>query len=227
MSQNIWWGEGPKVFISHASSTRHIAGELKDKFANLGISAFVAHEDINVTEQWQEVILNALSSMDVFLPILSEDFKESNYCDQELGFATAERRRQAGRTSSILIIPFMFDGTAPYGFISNEQAAKIKQVDDIPSKVLDTLSDKQFDLWFEFFVQQIHNSRNFRHSNHTLAPKLAKIVSLTAEQAAKIDSAVKGNLEVYNAWDFMAAYHSMLENIDSEVDSLQDDDLPW
>ncbi len=225
MTQYIW-GEGPKIFISYTSSTKEIATKLKREFMDLGMSAFVAHEDIQVTEQWQEIILKALSSMDVFLPILSEGFKKSEFCDQELGFAVARRRlHQAIACSEApvpIIIPFMFDETTPYGFISNEQAAKVNPVQDASKKVLETLLSKRFDLWFESFVGRVRKSPNFGHSNAILMPELEKIETISMEQARKLIAAVDGNRQASKAWDFMDSYLNLKVRIDDGYVRMRD-----
>lgn len=213
MTQHIW-GEGVKVFISHATSTRPLAGEVKALFADMGISVFVAHEDIKPAEQWPEVILDALASMDVFLAILSGDFKKSDYCDQEVGFAIAERERKRklrgyyggyGNYEDRPVIMSLMHGDdiKPYGFLSNEQAAKFRQAADIPSKVLDVLFEKDFDHWFESFTYRIRCSPNYATSNDKLAPELERIERLTSEQAQALVDAVNSNNQVYKAWGFM------------------------
>ena len=206
MTQHIW-DEGVKVFISHASSTRPIAGELRDLLANRGISAFVAHEDIQITAPWQEVILEALSSMDMFLAILSQDFCESPYCDQELGFAISERRRRADAHPErpLTIMAVTCDNTDPYGFLRGEQAAKVRQAADIPSKVLDVLFGKDFDLWFKSFIRRIRYSPDYDNSNKNLATELKKVEKLTVEQANELVDAVNTSSQVYTAGRFMRA----------------------
>ena len=206
MTQHIW-GEGVKVFISHATSTRPIAGKLRDLLANRGVSAFVAHEDIQPTAQWQEVILDALSSMDMFLAILSQDFCESPYCDQELGFAIAERRRRedAHHERPLTIMAVTCDNTDPYGFLRGEQAAKVRHVTDIPSKVLEVLFGKGSAPWFKSFIDSIRCSPNFYNSNYNLVLELKKVEKLTAEQANELVDAVNSNNQVYAAGNFMSA----------------------
>ena len=206
MTQHIW-GEGVKVFISHASSTRPLAGEVKDSLAKRGVSAFVAHEDIQTTAQWQEVILEALSSMDMFLAILSQDFCESAYCDQELGFAISERRRRADAHPErpLTIMAVTCDNTDPYGFLRGEQAAKVRQAADIPSKVLDVLFGKDFDLWFKSFIRRIRYSPDYDNSNKNLATELKKVEKLTVEQANELVDAVNTSSQAYMVWRFVRA----------------------
>lgn len=79
-----------------------------------GISAFVAHEDIKPSKKWLNVIESSLVSSDGLLVILDSNFKESNWCDQEVGFAYGQNK---------IIVPANF-GINPYGFISKFQALK-------------------------------------------------------------------------------------------------------
>ena len=53
------------------------------------MSCFVAHVDIHPTKEWQDEIESALSSMDGFVALLTDKFHESDWTDQEVGFALA------------------------------------------------------------------------------------------------------------------------------------------
>ena len=199
-------GEVPKVFISHTSSMEHMAGNLKDLLAKLGMSAFLAHEDIKLTAKWQEVIKEEISSADVFLPIFSRDFEESAYCNQELGFAASVRDWRpliGGR--SLIITSFKQKGVVPCGFVSDEQAAEFARASDIPAMVLDTLFEKDFDLWFKSFICRIRCSPDFDNSNRQLVPELKKVEKLTVEQANELVDAVNTSSQVYMAGRFMRA----------------------
>ena len=84
----------------------------KDGLKLYGISGFVAHVDIESSKQWQDEIEKALHTMDALTAILMEGFKESNWCDQEIGFAVGK---------DVLIIPIKKE-LNPYGFIGKYQA---------------------------------------------------------------------------------------------------------
>lgn len=103
-----------RLFISHSSSNKNIAKEFKDELYNYGISAFVAHEDISPNKKWLNVIESSLVSSDGLLAILDSNFKESKWCDQEVGFSYGQNK---------IIVPINF-GINPYGFISKFQALK-------------------------------------------------------------------------------------------------------
>ena len=49
---------GLKVFLSYHSSDRALAGEIKLQLNLYGVDVFMAHEDIQPTEDWQTRILS-------------------------------------------------------------------------------------------------------------------------------------------------------------------------
>ena len=106
------WEEGKfRLFVSHLARHKHEAAGLRGWLASKSISAFVAHDDIEPTKEWQEVILGALASADAMAVLLRDGFHESNWTDQEVGFAVSR---------GILIIPIRL-GLDPYGFIGKFQ----------------------------------------------------------------------------------------------------------
>lgn len=101
-----------RLFISHLALFKVQTANLQAVLRRYGISAFVAHEDIEPSKEWQMEIESALQTMDAMAVLLMPGFKESNWCDQEVGFAV-------GR--DVLIIPVR-RGLDPYGFIGKYQA---------------------------------------------------------------------------------------------------------
>lgn len=110
-------GEGPRVkpfrlFLSHTSAHRGLAEGIRDRLAGLGIDVFVAHSTITPTAEWQRVIERSLRSCDAMSALITPDFKNSHYCDQEVGFAIAR---------DLLVIPVR-QGADPHGFLASQQA---------------------------------------------------------------------------------------------------------
>jgi hypothetical protein len=101
-----------RLFISHISQDKEKATRLKACLAAYGIDAFVAHEDIRATLEWEHEIERALYVMDAFLAIHTRGFKESFWTQQEIGFAV-------GRGVKIISLKM---GEDPTGFISKRQA---------------------------------------------------------------------------------------------------------
>ena len=83
------WGSNPVVvFISHRHEDAHYVGKVRDILgASYGIDAFVAHNDINPSAQWRATIRAALASCHFMVALLHEKFHESQWCDQEVGWA--------------------------------------------------------------------------------------------------------------------------------------------
>lgn len=128
---NFWEPFHFKLFLSHLSSFKKTTGLLQASLRRYGISAFVAHVDIEPTKEWLDEIEAGLRTMDALAAILMPGFKESNWTDQEVGFAV-------GR--GVLIIPII-RGLDPYGFIAkcqglNAQGKTVPAVADDIFKVL-------------------------------------------------------------------------------------------
>lgn len=109
--QRIWGAEHVRVFLSHKVSVKEQTSKLKKSFARCRISAFVAHEDIEPTEEWQRAIEKALFSMDALVALLSEDYHDSKWTDQEVGVAI-------GRGVPLIAVRLGLD---PYGLMGKGQ----------------------------------------------------------------------------------------------------------
>lgn len=108
-----FWKKGMfRMFVSHLGEHRREVATLQETFLNFGVSCFVAHTDIEPTVEWQTQIETALATCDSLLALLHPKFHESNWTDQEIGFAM-------GRGLPIFAVQL---GQAPYGFIGRFQA---------------------------------------------------------------------------------------------------------
>jgi len=108
----IWRESGFKLFISHIAAARDRLLPLRDELSRYGISSFLAHEAIAPAQNWRDVLLSALGSMDALLSFHSVGFQASDWCAQEVGFAL-------GKQSTIVAV---MDGELPVGFIAALQA---------------------------------------------------------------------------------------------------------
>ena len=114
--ERLWGPSGSiRAFVSHKAEFREGAAELKEHLRWYGISAFLAHEDIAPTREWQDEILLALESMDVMIPLLTPGFRESEWTNEEVGYANVCR--------DVQIIPrgAVRRGADPCGFIGRYQ----------------------------------------------------------------------------------------------------------
>ncbi|HYD87027.1 MAG TPA: toll/interleukin-1 receptor domain-containing protein [Vitreimonas sp.] len=114
-------GQNFRLFISHRSQQKHEANRLREELLPFGISAFVAHDDIEPTADWQREIDRALRTSDALLALLAEGFSGSPWTQQEIGYALARRLR---------VISLKFDGREdPKGFIAKEQSLSRAKMD--------------------------------------------------------------------------------------------------
>ena len=187
------WGTGLiRVFISHISQYKIDAMTIKDALEVFGIASFVAHSDIEPTEEWQTEIERALHSMDLFIALLTEGFKESNWTDQEVGFALA-------RKAPILPIN---RGTNPYGFIGKYQALKWSGPSAFPiaRKALQMalMRDELESFAKDSFLAAVSSAETYDRANE-LSHVMPDIDSLTPVQAERLVNAFNSNRQVRNA----------------------------
>lgn len=107
-----WAPNQPRLFLSHPSAVKVAANDLKRELTPYGISAFVAHEDIEPTAIWQREIERALATMHALIAIAAPPFRASQWCQQEVGWAL-------GRGVPIISLRA---GEDPPGFIGASQA---------------------------------------------------------------------------------------------------------
>ncbi|HTU27695.1 MAG TPA: toll/interleukin-1 receptor domain-containing protein [Pirellulales bacterium] len=131
-SETPFWLPGHfKLFISHLSVDKRRATNLRGALKSFAISSFVAHEDIEPTKEWQVEIEKALFSMDALAAVLTEEFHQSKWTDQEVGVAL-------GRGVTVLPIRA---GVDPYGLMGKFQgiASTGRSLGEVASLVVSTL----------------------------------------------------------------------------------------
>ena len=166
-TKRIWGDEGFRVFLSHRSDFKKETAELKELLNLFGISCFVAHEDIQPTKAWQDEIEHALASMDGLVALMTSNFHDSEWTDQEVGFAFA-------RGVPIIAVRL---GTNPYGFIGKFQGLTASWA-EAPVQIAKLLI--RHERMFHAFLHCIKNCRSFDHGNQ-LAKLFPSMENLTEE----------------------------------------------
>jgi hypothetical protein len=158
----VWDHDMFRLFVSHHHSVRAQAAKLKGVLARRGVSAFVAHDDIEPTAEWQSEIERALRTCQALVALLTKEFHPSNWTDQEVGVAV-------GR--GVLIVPVAL-GANPYGFIGKYQAFGKPQMpaEEIAEKVVDVLlaHPQTKPLMAEPLVRALETSWSFADSKRLL-----------------------------------------------------------
>jgi len=186
------WGLEPnyKVFISHKAEDKIKAKLLKDNLISFGISCFVAHEDIEPTREWQVSIEAALETCDCLIALLTPDFHNSNWTDQEIGFAYGQKK---------IIIPIRI-GKDPYGFIAKLQGLII-DLDSEYGKIVRILLKNDFKM-VDQFISLVENSLSYQRSNY-LATFLPEIEELNDSQVDRLISAFSSNDQINGSMGFL------------------------
>lgn len=107
----FWAPRQFRPFISHVTSFRQRATALRQELSRFHISGFVAHETIEPGEPWQREIEAALRSMDTMAALITPDFHDRKWTDQEVGWALG---------SGVYVLPVR-RGADPYGFLGEVQ----------------------------------------------------------------------------------------------------------
>ncbi len=111
-----FWKPGfARLFISHRDLYKTVARELSDALEGYGIACFVAHDTILPMTEWRNEILRGLETMEAMLIYLTDDFEDSIWCHQEVGFALGK---------GVPIISLKLGHKDPPGFISHVQALR-------------------------------------------------------------------------------------------------------
>ena len=213
-----WQQGGVRVFLSHSAEAKEQAAELRDALQRFGMAAFVAHEDIAPAEDWQNMILKALGTMQMMILLLTPRFQESAWTNQEVGFALCNKTP---------IMPIRM-GIDPPGFLGKYQSSSGmgKPVHEIAEDTFRVLlsDDKHKDMGTEAFVAAVESSDSWNNSNH-LAGSLNLIKVLSPEQEAALVRAYNENREVTNAFDFIRKLPAHLSRVTGRTyEIVQNDD---
>jgi len=190
---HIWDPGRFRLFLSHVAAHKIAVSAVKDEFARLGVSAFVAHEDIEPSAEWQLEIELALRSMNALAALLTPDFHQSKWTDQELGF---------GLGRGILVVPVRL-GVDPYGFIGKQQAlsAGLDRPCELASGLVDILLKHGTTgaTMREALLVALENSSSFATSK-AVTTRLEQVEEWLPAQIHRMSAACKANVQVAEAY---------------------------
>ena len=183
----------PKVraFISYSHEDKLVAGNVKDALEAVGILAFLAHEDIGISEEWERKILMELERMQLFVPLISKSFTRSSWAPQEVGYSIAR--------PEVLIIPIQLDETTPIGFISRQQGKQISDYTDVAELIAKPLLEHFTHEVMPGFISRLEKSGGFRVAEARMEPLVPYFEAFTKEEANTFVQASCGNSQVWNA----------------------------
>ena len=206
------------VFISHSNEEKTKAGELKEKLQNESMRVFLAHDDIDGGEEWMKSLYENIQYCDVFLVLLSKQYHQANYTDQETGVAYAMNKP---------MIPITIDGTDPYGFMAKYQATKAtlpfseEKIDEIRNLIF--AHTKQGQEMINGLIHQLQEAYTFANAN-VVGNMLFSYTKFSKEQLNNIAKAVIENNQVRGAWTaFPLASDMLKQNMKKIAPSIQEE----
>jgi hypothetical protein len=218
-----WKAGHLRLFMSHLAVHQQAVGLIGEFLGSVGIDAFVAHTSIEPSAEWQNVIESSLRTCDAMAVFLHPGFQESNWCDQEVGFALARR---------VPVLPLNF-GINPYGFMGKFQADKCegRRPSEIGQRIIDWLvkSPAAQTALAEAAVGALEQSGSFDQTRRIM-PVLVALPSFTPDQLVRLDRAAQSNVDVREAYVDSGNAPDRLRRLIAQRGGLPQDaeaDDPW
>lgn len=188
------WTEGYfRAFISYSGEDGgyDLALEAKKNLERWGISAFVDSCDIQKGSPWRTSLVEALTSTHIVLGLLTPEFRNSDWADQEIGFAVARR---------IPAFPINY-GVQSYGFFGEyqEMDGKGDWVKELPPILL--ARPDCHEAYLSAYIATMRDVESFDEGNR-LAELLPHIQAATPEQLEAMKEAYNGNHQLQGSYGF-------------------------
>lgn len=216
---DFWKGGFLKLFVSHLSSNKQRMSALKAGLATWGISAFIAHEDIEASRQWRDEVEAGLETMDVLAAVVEPGFKESDWCAQEVGYALGRK---------VDIIPLRA-GLDPFGFFGKYQGIQIKG--QLPERVACDIA--QVLLKKPHYREKVLQSISIAFSTLDTEKKIENINTLDgwsiltdAQLRLVIEQASMSAAEKQKLKNLIARVGAFTP-AETKLSSIEDDDIPF
>lgn len=183
-----------QIFISHHHKDAGALTKLKEKLASYKTTAFVAHVDIELGENYLDKIKGKLEESDLFLLAGTQHAKESSCVNQEIGYALATKKG--------IILTFQ-EGLSEWGLIPQKQGI-----------VFTNSSQFVEEEFFERLLQQIGN---LTAKDHYIKRKISALSDLKIDGFSKETVANRWMIETSNHNDYGFHTSCTLKNTSGEI----------
>ncbi|MCE8429557.1 MAG: toll/interleukin-1 receptor domain-containing protein [Candidatus Methanoperedens sp.] len=168
-----------KVFIAYSGKNMRTVIDFSNKLQETDHKVFVASRDIEGGKQWREEIQNRINSIDVFVPLISQEFLNSDEAKRELIHAVDMADRNKIKVMSVLIDDLPIE-VIPY-HIKDRQYIPYQTFEVQVEKLLLELNPQDAYLSSKEAFERHINSRNFTSEELLLLGQHA-LQTLWAEQ---------------------------------------------
>lgn len=187
-------GKTLRIFISYSSKDNELGGKFKLCLDGYGFETFLAHEDMEVGNHFEKKIIQELEGCDIFLPLLTVNFRDSDWTSQEAGIAYELGKK---------VLPIKLD-IDPYGFIRGIHALKINRKEAVVAcdQIIDILkSDKEYvEGLKDTLIRGFVNAWSFDDANKK-AKLLKGFTDFSIEQVNEIIRGALINLEIRGGFE--------------------------
>lgn len=193
-----------KAFISYSHEDQAFAGQAKRVLRQIGVESFLAHEDIEVSRVWKRRIVQELRACDVFVPILSENFKASKWASQEAGFVASRPK------ADVIVVPICLDETIPYGFMEDYQGARLggRQITHtlLAEPLLEPLAERMPRKLVPGLIRVVAAAPNYRSAEARMKLLMPVLPHFSAEEAQALAEASVSNTQIWEAGRCQSTY---------------------
>lgn len=206
MDSNIGDNNKLLLFFSYSTRDKTVVGHFKKFLEHYGFVVFVAHDydAIKPAVKWKNEIIDNIRNCDVFIPFITNDFKESNWTDQETGMA---------KINDKFIIPIEVD-KSPYGFIGNIQSLRVdknkllsetpmeseRHIGDLSDMIFKTISgEPRFEKhMINIFIKELRGVVSYSMADNSVK-LIEQFNTFTSEQVNQILQITKENGQINEA----------------------------
>lgn len=183
----------PKVraFISYSHLDRKFGAQAKELLKGVGIEAFLAHDDIEVSEEWRTRIIDELKRCEIFVPLFSEHFIVSGWAQQEVGFIVSR--------PEVATVPLSIDGTIPTGFLTHVQSGRISSAGITRELLVEPLARRLPRQVLPGLIQITGESESFRDAEANMRPLVPLFPQFAPDEAQALAEAAIGNRQIWSA----------------------------
>ena len=193
-----------KIFISFSNIDSEEALKIQEYFKNCGVDCFLSKTDIVNSDEYKNKIFKTILESDVFIYLLSEHSKGSNWCDQEMGIAFIKYK--FGK-SKIFIVS-TDDELLPYGFLSSFNAGFTyepgylhtiaRKIDEYFDTTLIYNIKEHFKNLVDLKIKELYLAESYFEAKSLLDFILNHEESLSKDQLSMICGAAISNNQIYN-----------------------------
>ncbi len=180
-----------RAFISYSHTDRKYGARAKAVLEEVGIEGFLAHDDLDVSDEWRGRIIEELRTCDIFVPLLSDNFLKSMWAPQEVGFVISR--------PEVVIAPLSIDGTVPFGFMSHLQSRVLPDGIITRELLVLPLARRMPRQILPGLIKGLSDANSFRSAESAMRPLVPLFPIFTPEEAQALAEVSVQNSQIWLA----------------------------